>query len=124
MLFIKRKGWVLTTIKNDYVNGIDNYNKALDRISGSERPSLLRDLAQAYKDIGFFEKAKYYYNEAFALDSNKAENFSCLTILAFVRENLTKEWKSKESTRRWIRHIYPLLWIMLIKIQHIKLHEK
>jgi TolB-like protein/lipoprotein NlpI len=84
----ERKGWVLTSIKNDYVNGIDNYNNALIRIHGKERSLLLRNLAFAYKDIGFFDKARYYYDEAFTLDSNKAANFSHLYILAAVEEKL------------------------------------
>jgi len=84
----EKKGWVLTSIKNDYVNGIDNFNNALNRIHGKERSLLLRNLAFAYKDIGFFDKARYYYNEAFTLDSNKAANFSHLYILAAVEEKL------------------------------------
>jgi TolB-like protein len=80
------KGWVLTWIKNDYVNGIDNYNNAMKRIRGKELSSLLRDLGFAYKDIGFFEKAKYYYNEAFTLDSNRATNFDYLSTLAYCEE--------------------------------------
>jgi len=84
----EKKGWVLTSNKNDYVNGIDNFNNALNRIHGKERSLLLRNLAFAYKDIGFFDKARYYYNEAFTLDSNKAANFSHLYILAAVEEKL------------------------------------
>lgn len=80
----EKKGWILTSIKNDYVSGIDNYHKALSRISGKGRPSLLRALGFAYKDIGFFEKARYYYNEAFALDSNITAHFTQLGILAGV----------------------------------------
>jgi TolB-like protein len=105
----ERKGWVLTSIKNDYVNGIDNYNNALKLISGNDRPSLLRDLGFAYKDIGFFEKARYYYNEAFTLDSNKAANFDCLFILAAVEgkfdEAMEIERKLQEMDSTYIPNI-------------------
>ena len=94
-----------TSIKNDYVSGIDNYNKALNRIRGNERSSLLRDLGFAYKDIGFFEKAKDYFDEAFTLDSNKAANFATYPCCMLRRENLTKDLKLKESTRSLIQHI-------------------
>ena len=93
----ERKGWVLTSVKNDYINGIENYNNALKRISGKERASLLRDLAFAYKDIGFFEKARYYYNEAFTLDSNKIVDLNHLLILAAVEEKFDE---AKEITKK------------------------
>jgi TolB-like protein len=102
----KRKGWIITTIKNDYVNGIDNYNDALNRIRGKERPSLLRDLASAYKDIGFFDKARYYYNEAFTLDSNEAANLSSLLVLTAVEgkidEAIELERKHQEIDSNYI----------------------
>jgi len=102
----ERKGWVMTSIKNDYVNGIDNYNNALKLISGNDRPSLLRNLGFAYKDIGFFEKARYYYNEAFTLDSNKAANLDCLFVLAGVEgkldEALEIERKHQEMDSTYI----------------------
>jgi len=34
-------------------------------------------------DVGFIEKAKYYDQKAFALDSNKAQNFYNLAWIDF-----------------------------------------
>jgi len=84
------KGYILTTILGDYVKGIDNYQKALILIQGDERPSLLRNLGDAYRDIGFIDKAKYYYQEAFAQDGNRSKNFSSLSWLEFSLENFEK----------------------------------
>ncbi len=84
------KGYILTTILGDYVKGIDNYQKALTLIHGNERPSLARYLGDAYRDIGFIDKAKYYYQEAFAQDGNRAINFSSLSWVEFSLENFEK----------------------------------
>jgi TolB-like protein len=62
------RGEILSYVLNDYVKGIDNYHKALNLISGDERPALLRNLGFKYLDVGFIEKAKYYYKEAFILE--------------------------------------------------------
>jgi len=64
----------------------------------------LRDLGFAYKDIGFFEKARYYYNEAFTLDSNKAAHYTQLGILAGVEGKISdameieKKYQEMDST--------------------------
>jgi TolB-like protein/Flp pilus assembly protein TadD len=81
------KGYILANGSSDFVKVIDNYHKALDLIRGNERPSVLRNLAYVYMDIGFFEKVKYYLNEAFALDNNKAANIKYLSYLAFCQGN-------------------------------------
>jgi len=81
------KGYILAYGSSDFVKVIDNYHKALDLIRGNERPSVLRNLAYVYMDIGFFEKAKYYLNEAFTLDNNKAANIRYLSYLAFYQGN-------------------------------------
>jgi TolB-like protein len=81
------KGYILAYGSSDFVKVIDNYHKALDLIRGNERPSVLRNLAYAYMDIGFFEKVKYYLNEAFTLDNNKAANIRYLSYLAFYQGN-------------------------------------
>jgi TolB-like protein len=91
------KGYILTTILGDYVKGIDNYQKALPLMHGEGRPSLLRDLGDAYRDIGLIDKAKYYYQEAFAQDGNRAKNFSSLSWVEFSLENFEE---ALEFTRK------------------------
>jgi TolB-like protein len=81
------KGYILTWILYDFVKGIDNYNKALTLVRGEGRSTLLYDLGRAYLDVGFAEKAKYYYHEAFTQEGNKARELSRLAWLEFSLEN-------------------------------------
>jgi TolB-like protein len=81
------KGYILTWILYDFVKGIENYNKALTLVRGEGRPSLLNNLGRAYLDVGFPEKAKYYYHEAFMLNENKASELARLSWLEFSLEN-------------------------------------
>jgi TolB-like protein/Flp pilus assembly protein TadD len=87
------KGYVLKDLKHDYVQSIDNYNKALNLIRGDERPSLLRDLGSTYLDVGLIEKAKYYYKEALTLDKDSAKYLSDIAWLEMSLENYEEAYK-------------------------------
>ena len=87
------KGMLLSFAIHDFVQAIENFNKALTLIRGDERPSLIRRLGYAYLDCGFFEKAKYYYQQAFALDSNKLEYLNYLSWLEFCNENFEEAFR-------------------------------
>ena len=89
----ERKGFILTWILYDYVKGIENYNKALSLIRVIDRPALLRDLGNAYLNVGFIEKAKYYFKEAFTLDNNIVENLGSLAWMEFSTENFEEALK-------------------------------
>jgi TolB-like protein len=92
-LAYRDKGYLLTWIIKDFVNGIENYQKALNLVHGNERPDLLQLLGRAYLDCGFIEKAKYYYQEAFDLDSNKLSYYGRLAWLELCLENFEEAWK-------------------------------
>jgi TolB-like protein/AraC-like DNA-binding protein len=96
----ERKGYILTWILGDYVKGLGNCQKALSLVRGNDRPNLLKVLARAYLDIGFTEKAKEYYHEAFVLDSNKVIWLGNLAWIEFCKENFEealKLWKQQEK---------------------------
>jgi TolB-like protein/AraC-like DNA-binding protein/Tfp pilus assembly protein PilF len=96
----ERKGYLLTWILGDYVKGLGNCQKALSLVRGNDRPNLLKVLARAYLDVGFIEKAKDYYHEAFVLDSNEASWLGNLAWLKFNNENFEealKLWKQLEG---------------------------
>jgi len=81
------KGSLFSSVLSDNIKGLENYHKALTLVSGDERPSLLRTLGIRYADLGFIEKAKYYYKEAYTLDSNQMQYFNRLIWLEFNLEN-------------------------------------
>jgi TolB-like protein/AraC-like DNA-binding protein len=96
----ERKGYLLTWVLGDFVKGLGNCQKALSLVRGNDRPNLLKVLARAYLDVGFIEKAKDYYHEAFVLDSNKASWLRNLAWLEFCSENFEealKLWKQLEG---------------------------
>jgi TolB-like protein/Tfp pilus assembly protein PilF len=87
------KGNLYANVLSDNVKGLENYHKALTLVSGDERPSLLRDLGNTYSDLGFTEKAKYYYQEAFAIDGSQTQYLSRLAWLEFNLENYEESLK-------------------------------
>ena len=87
------KGYLYANVLSDNVKGLENYHKALTLVSGDERPSLLRDLGNTYSDLGFTEKAKYYYQEAFVLDGSQTQYLSRLAWLEFNLENYEESLK-------------------------------
>jgi len=87
------KSYILTWMMHDYVKGIYNYDKALNLISGDERPDLLRELGRAFLDVGFTDKARDYYHEAYILDSNFVLYTSNIAYLEFHLGNIQKSYE-------------------------------
>jgi TolB-like protein len=92
-LAYQSKGDLYSRVLGDYVNGLGNYHKALTLVRGKERPALLGSLGGRYMEIGFTDKAKYYYQEAFEQDSNKSLHFRRLAWIEFSLENFEETLK-------------------------------
>ncbi len=92
-LAYQSKGDIYSRVLGDYVNGLGNYHKALTLVRGKERPALLGSLGGRYMEIGFTDKAKYYYQEAFEQDSNKSLHFRRLAWIEFSLENFEETLK-------------------------------
>jgi len=92
-LAYQSKGDTYSRVLGDYVNGLGNYHKALTLVRGKERPALLGSLGGRYMEIGFTDKAKYYYQEAFEQDSNKSLHFRRLAWIEFSLGNFEETLK-------------------------------
>ena len=81
----------------DYVATFDNAFKVINRYHGGMTPKYLRFLAQFYSDVGFIDKAKYYYNEAYKLDGDSAIYFRNIAGLEWNNENFDAAmiWQKK-----------------------------
>jgi len=81
------RGIILLFNTGDYIKVLEICNKPLNLISGNERPDALQVLGSAYLDIGFPDKAKYYYQEALTLDGDSASYFDNLSGIEYHLEN-------------------------------------
>jgi TolB-like protein/AraC-like DNA-binding protein/lipoprotein NlpI len=88
-----KKGSLLAWTLNDYVNGIDNYYKAINLIRGNDRSSILYYLGNLFMNVGFMDKAKYYFKEALTLNGDSARYFGALIYVEFGRENFEEAYK-------------------------------
>jgi len=99
------KGYIFSWVLGDYINGLDNYYKALNLVHGDERQPVLNLLGRAYLDVGFIDKAKYYYKELLTLSGNEALYFTNLAWIEFNLKNfeealkLAKKANGIDSTR-------------------------
>ena len=75
----------------DRIMSFENIHKAIAIYHGPFLTRFLRTVGKAYLETGFFEKAKYYYNEAFKLDKDTIANFWCLDGIEFDLGNLEKD---------------------------------
>jgi tetratricopeptide (TPR) repeat protein len=108
-LAYSRKGYILLFVMNDYVKGLETYHKAIDLISGNERPFLLRDLAEPYRCLGFFDKAKKYYQDAFMLDGDSVSYFHELQYLEYAIGNFENAILFNEKTLKIDPNYIPCL---------------
>jgi TolB-like protein len=106
------KGTLYLAFLNDGLKGLENLHKALTLVDLVERPSLLRSLGSIYANLGFFEKATYYYNEALNIDNNQIGYLWNLVGIEFMRENyeealkLCKKILEIDSTAYINQHFY------------------
>jgi TolB-like protein len=75
---------------DNFLNSIDNYQKAASLNHGSELPYLLKNISWEYAYTGFIEKAKYYNLEAFKLDGDSLACYSLLCYTEFFLANFNK----------------------------------
>lgn len=81
------KGYILIWIKNDYVRGLENYLSALNLVRGESSPEAYANLARAYHEVGFYDKARDYFQKELDLTKNKVLFFSQMAWLEFSYEN-------------------------------------
>jgi TolB-like protein len=93
-LSYRGKGMTLILLMDDFVHGIENYQKALTLIQGEERPAMIRRLARAYLDAGFIEKARSLCVEAYNLDGRELDYLSALAWIEFNSGNFLESVKA------------------------------
>jgi len=81
------RGVIYTGVLRDMVKALENYYKALSLVSVSERPSLLRNIGGIYANLGFFEMAKDYYQEALEITNDQFSYLGNLAGIEFSHEN-------------------------------------
>jgi tetratricopeptide (TPR) repeat protein len=87
-LFFKAQSLSFFTDNYDFVEGLDCWFKALNRAYGNDLRSLLPMLARILLDIGFIDKARFYYDEALNLFGDSVAYYGSLSLLEFTVENI------------------------------------
>jgi len=74
-------------VYDDFVEMIDNLQKAASLHRGSQLPDILQNIGWAYIFTGFFEQAKYYAQEVLKLTGDSAKYYFLISDIEFYREN-------------------------------------
>lgn len=81
------QGYLFTSVKDDYIRGIDSYRKSVSTGPPEYLPTLLRGLGQAYLDVGFIEEAKNCYDQAYQMDGDVGLHLFNLSDIEYCLEN-------------------------------------
>ncbi|MDP4222372.1 MAG: helix-turn-helix domain-containing protein [Bacteroidota bacterium] len=98
-LLYSKRGQLFALSYGDYVNALDSYHKGLKMVHGEGRKTLLTDLGYDYLCTGFIDSSKYYYHEAFALDSNKSAYLGYLAWIEFCQGNFETALEYKKQQK-------------------------
>lgn len=93
------KGHLFAILSGDYVKALEIYHKGLIHVQGEGRRRLLSDLAYDYLCVGFIEKAKYYYHEAYVLGGNKSAYLGNLSWIEFCQGNFEQALTYKKQQK-------------------------
>jgi TolB-like protein/AraC-like DNA-binding protein/Tfp pilus assembly protein PilF len=83
-----RKGWLY--FSDDYVEHIDNLQKAASLHRGTLLPQIYRDIGLGYAHTGFKEKAISYVKEALKLDDDSAQYYCFMGEIEDINGNFGK----------------------------------
>jgi TolB-like protein len=84
------EGSLYWRVFEDFKKSIEYFHEAVIRNHGENLLDLLYPLGRAYLDIGFMDKAKYYFRQELALNGDSGTYFGRLTWLEFCIENFNK----------------------------------
>lgn len=94
-------------MSDDIVEKIENYYEAASRYHGSELPELLRNIASAYFEAGFYEKSNSYELEALKLDNDSCKYLVSLAFKEWDKGNYKRDLELGEKAYRIDSTCYP-----------------
>jgi TolB-like protein len=107
----------------DLIKTIDNHQKAATLNRGEQLPIILRSLGGAYLLVGFIEKAKYYFEEAFALDGDSVNYLIRLANSELNIGNIENGMLIYDKLNKMDSTIFPPLEWLSITEQHQKAYK-
>jgi len=104
-----RRGSLLSYVLADNVKGLEDYHKALTLVGPEDRPSLLQTVGIKYSGLGFADIAKNFYNDKYALDSNRVAYILMMGWLEFGLEHY-------DEALRWMKEALQLDTTVLVNL--------
>jgi TolB-like protein/AraC-like DNA-binding protein/Tfp pilus assembly protein PilF len=83
--------------ENDFVSSLELSEKAISLYHGEELAEMLRTVGEQFMNIGFPERAEYYWKQSLELDNDSSRFYNTLSLNEFWLSNFEKaiEYRNK-----------------------------